>query len=389
MKSSPAGTRLRVAIFVDMLSDYGRGILVGMSSYVRAHASWSIFGDPERVAAPVAQLADWRGDGIIAQLYQPELIRAVRRTRIPVVNVSEYLPGVDLPAALPDNVAVGRLAAEHFLERGYESFGYCGFAGHHYSEVRRRSFAATIEATGRQCESFESPPPQEQPEAWESRRGELADWLSALAKPAAVLGCNDARARHVADACERAGLRVPEDVAILGVDNDELVCELSNPPLSSIDVSSEQVGYEAAAVLDRLMRGEPPPPRPIRVPPVGVVTRRSSDALAIADADVSAAIRFIHDHSREPITVDEVVSATTTSRRVLERRFRNLLGRTIGEELAAARLARAKQLLIHTDLPTPDVAARCGFNYVQQFNALFRRQVGITPTAFRRQYRKR
>lgn len=381
----------RVAVFVDMLSAYGREVLIGINRYTRTHGPWVIYGDPERIVAPISEVGKWGGDGVIAHVYQPRMRRQLQRMGLPVVNVSQYLGESVFPSVLPDNAAVGRLAAEHLLERGFRHFAYCGFRRHRYGELRGEAFARRVIEAGYASERFDTDPPQERPEQWEARQAELAAWVGSLPRPVGVFCCNDARARHVAQVCHRAGVRVPEELALVGADDDELVCEMSNPPLSSVDVSAEQVGYEAAALLGRMMAGAsaPSPDSPMLLAPAGVVTRRSSDVLAIDDAAVVASMRFIRDHASEPINVEDVLGVAHVSRRVLERRFRAMLGRTVGQEIANVRLDRAKGLLIDSDLPAPDVAERCGYTYVQQFNAMFKRRTGMTPTAWRRQFRVR
>jgi LacI family transcriptional regulator len=377
---------------MDMTGGYGRAVLAGISQYTRSHTAWSMWGDPERVAVPIDDLPRWRGDGIIAMIWQEKLRDALATLTCPIVNVASFLPGLARPSVISDNIAVGKLAAKYFAERGYRSFAYCGFAGHHYSEVRGKTFAKAVEDMGFACEQFHGDAPQAGPGPghWDERQAELSAWAQSLRRPTGMLCCNDVRARHVTQACLGSTVRIPEDLAILGVDNDELVCELSNPPLSSIVLAPEQVGYEAARILDGMMNGgRTPSGEPVNIPPRGVVTRRSSDILAITDSTVADAVRFIHDHAAEPIGVDDVVAAVPASRRVLERRFRDALGRTIGQEICNARIDRAKRLLIHSDVPAPDVANGCGFQYVQQFNAMFKRVTGVTPTAFRRQYRQR
>ena len=391
-RGSATGGEPRVAVFVDMLSEYGRDILGGVSDYIRTHRPWVVFGDPERVVAPVQRMSEWDGDGIIAHVGDPALLESIRASGLPVVNVSSMLlveggeGGTPFASVLPDNAAVARLAAEHLLDRGFQAFGFCGFTGHPYSVLRGRAFERRLEEAGHACSFYESRPPQEAGQ-WDRLQAELAEWVASLPKPTAIMGCNDARTRHVAQVCHAASIRVPEDVALIGADNDELVCEMSNPPLSSVDLSAQRVGYEAAALLERLMAGETPPPTPLIVPPAGVVVRRSSDILAIADPDVADALRFIHERFAKQIGVDDVVAVTSVSRRVLERRFAEHLQSTIHKRIAAARLARAKALLIHTDLPAADVADRCGFGYVQQFNTLFKREQGMTPTRYRREHR--
>jgi LacI family transcriptional regulator len=379
----------RVGIFVDMLSAFGREVLNGINAYVRSHDPWLIFGDPERIVAPLQDIAHWGGDGVIAQAWTPELREQLRHLNVPSVNVSHHRSDEIVSSVLADSLQIGALAARHLLERGFRQFGYCGFTGHRYSELRAEGFLAELQRHDCTCEVFDGVPPQAEPEQWDRRQAELAAWVGALRRPAGVMCCNDVRARHVAQVCLNIGVRVPEEMALVGVDNDRLVCEMSDPPLSSVNVAADQVGYEAAALLSRLMAGRPAPATPLLIAPRGIIARRSTDVLAIDDPIVAQAVRFIRDHAAEPISVDDVVAAVPLSRRVLERRFRKFLNRTAGDEIGHARIDRAKQLLTQSDTAIPEVARRSGFNYVQQFNTMFKKFTGLTPTTYRRQFRLR
>jgi LacI family transcriptional regulator len=346
-----------------------------------------MYGDHERVIMPIEDYSHWKGDGVIVQHLRPEIQPLVAGVAWPVINVSDHAAADRFVSVIPDNAEIGRLAARHFFERGFRNFGYCGFAGANHSKVRGDSFAAEATSLGCSCAQIEGAGWQLEPQRWPERHAEIAAWIRALPRPAGVFCCNDIRARHVAQICADIGVRVPEELALLGVDNDELVCEMGSVAISSIDLAAAEVGYQAAAMLDQLAEGAPRPASPVLVHPAAIVTRRSSDMLAIADSAVVETLRYIHEHAQEPIGVEEIARAATIGRRVLERRFKSALGRTIGQQLASARINRAKQLLTQSDLPAPLIAERCGFRYVQQFNATFRRVVSMTPTAYRRQFR--
>ncbi len=380
-------SRRVVAIFVDLPSAYGRGLLRGISRYAQLHGSWEMYGDHERIIMPIEDRSHWRGDGVIVQHMRPEIEALVSHDAWPVINVSDHGAADRFVSVIPDHAEIGRLAARHFYERGLRDLGYCGFSGHNYSRVRGDGFAAEAASKGCSCTQIEGEGWQWEPQRWPERRAEIAAWIRTLPRPAGVFCCNDIRARHVAQICADIGVRVPEEIALLGVDNDELVCEMGSVPLSSIDLAAAEVGYQAAAMLDRLADGAPRPASPVLVPPVGVVTRRSSDVLAIADADVAEAVRYIREHAHEPMDVEQVVRTLAIGRRALERRFRSILGLTIAQQIAATRISKARQLLIHSNLAAPLIANRCGFRYVQQFNATFKRTVSMTPTAYRRQFR--
>lgn len=382
MNTSP-----RVAIFVDMLGGYGRAVLAGIASYVRTHKPWTISGNPERAVAPIRDLRHWDGDGIIAQAYTPGMAALLREITIPTVNVSQRLPRSEVPSVLCDDDAVGRMGAKYLVDRGFRNFGFAGFAGHRYSVQRAAGFVAELREAGFVCHAYESSPVEMARGRWRSELQRLGQWISGLPKPTAVMCCNDVRARHVAQVCLDNSLRVPEEIALLGADNDELICEMSNPPLSSVDLRVKTIGYAAAELLDAMMNGAAKPTTPTLIPPAGIVTRVSSDVLAIDDTDVAAALRFIRENAFRTITIDEVVAATGSGRRQLERRFARSLNRTIGAQVTLAHIERARQLLIDTDLNTTEVASRCGYRYLQQFNEMFRRHTGFTPARFRKRYR--
>jgi LacI family transcriptional regulator len=376
-----------IAILITLEAGYSRDVMHGISRYIRTHTPRIVYGGPEQVFAAASDIAKWPGDGIIAHIATRAILEALRNIRIPVVNVSQGIANLGIPSVLPDNAVVGQLAAEHLLGRGFRHFAFCGLRGRRFSAVRGQAFAETAEQAGFACARFDGDQPSSRPRQDDPCLAELAQWVRNLPKPVGIMACNDVRAWHITRVCADMGLHIPEEVALVGADNDALMCEMSNPPLSSVDVSAEQVGYQAAALLARLMDGAAPPRAPLLVPPRGVVVRRSSDILAIPDPLVAQAVRFIHDHVHQVIDVEDVVGTVPLSRRALERRFRTLLDQTIYQTITAARLDRAKQLLILSDAPTSAVAEQVGFSYVQQFNTIFKRATSLTPRAYRRRFR--
>jgi len=329
-------------------------------------------------------------DGVIAEVVDPQVAERLRGLPCPVVNVASRLPPGLLPSVTVDNDAIGRLGARHLYESGHSRFAFAGIAGHRYSDERCDAFVNELQRLGRTDVALfgrhDDSPRDEPPKA---DFAALEQWVRGHPHPIGVMACNDFRARHVAQLAARAGIRVPEDIVVVGADNDELQCELSDIPLSSIDVALECVGYEAAVLLDRLMAGDPEPAGPLRVPPIGVVARRSSDVLAIDDADVAAAVAFIREHAHEHIEVEDVLEKVHVSRRTLERRFNEALGRTPRAEIRRAHIERARKLLTETDLPMPDVARGAGLPNAERLSVVFKREVGQTPTAYRRQFRLR
>lgn len=373
--------RPQVALLIETSNAYARGLLQGIVRYIREHRPWSFhLMEQGRGEDPAPWLAAWRGDGIIARIETPPIARAVRRAGLPTVDVSAARLLPEVPWVETDDAAIARLAADHLLERGFRHFAFCGDARFNWSRWREGHFRARIEAAGHHLHRHEASAGARDPAA---EIAALRRWLLELPKPVGILAAYDSRGERVLDACRGAGLAIPDEVAVLGVDNDELLCELASPPLSSVMPNTLRTGYEAAALLDRMMRGEAVRPVAHLIPPVGVVARQSTDVLALEDRAVAQAVRFIREHACEGIKVSDVLQGVTLSRRVLEQRFRRLLGRTPREEILQVRLARVKQLLTETDLTLYQVAERTGFEHVEYLSVVFKRETGRTPRQFR------
>jgi LacI family transcriptional regulator len=375
-----------VALMVETSLASGRDILRGIARYVREHGPWSITHEARSLEELVpAWLPKWQGDGIIARVQNRRVAAAVAATRLPAVDVLGIAPGVRLPLVHVDDEAIATAAAAHLLERGFRHFGYVGIGGENWSRRRQDAFARRVRSRGHGCRVLEVR--RYARETWEEQEERLTAWVRALPKPAGVMVCSDQRGPQVLEACRRAGAAVPDQVAVIGVDDDEPLCEVADPPLSSVHPDHRRVGYAAAALLDRLMRGARAPRRPLLLPPRGIVARPSTDVLAIEDPDVAAAVHFIRDRACDGIQVDDVVAHVPMSRSVLQRRFRALLGRTIHDEILDARLKRARMLLAETRLPVSAVAEKAGFNHPEYLGVVFRSREGTTPGAYRRRLR--
>ena len=371
-------------------------MLRGISRYARAHGPWSLHvveGDFEQVAP---QMAIWGCSGIVAYIPQKRIDEAVIDAAAPTVaicltdeqrhptNPLSRLSDVCFDAA---DQMVGKLAAEHFQQRQIRSFAYVGQDEVTWSERRERAFRAQVNAMGFDTKVYRHPA-QQRDSDWQPSQAILIDWLISLPKPVGVLACNDAWGRQVLESCRLAGLRVPDQVAVLGVDNDAVFCEMADPPLSSVALDSEGAGYEAAELLDGIIRGRVRKSRRVFVKAMGIVTRGSTEVITVDDRDVEAALEFIHREPAQNVSVADVAKAVAMSRRALERRFRSVLGRTILEEIQRTRLERARKLLLETRYPISQVAELSGFGTTNWFIQFFQQRVGKSPSRISRRGRQ-
>lgn len=378
-----------VALIIETATSFGRASLRGVSEHNRAVQPWLCYVGPGSATEFPAGLTDWRGDGIIASVVSVELAERLEQMELPVVNISGAMEGLPFPEVWADDRAIGSMVADHFLARGFRRFAYFGFPERCYSNRRRDGFTAQVEAAGYDCETF-WPPIPDGPihESWQRHRRETSEWVRSLGKPTAVMTVDDVQGHTLVEVCRQAGVMVPEEVAIVGVDNDDVLCRLTEPPLSSVDTGAETRGYEAAALLHRMMAGEPAPDETKLVPPRGVISRQSSDVLAIDDPNLAMAVRFIHDRADRPVKVEDILNHVPVSRRLLEQRFVETFGRSPADEIRRVHLERAKLLLAGTDWPVAEVARKSGFTSAKSLSDIFRRHVEETPTDYRRLHRR-
>ncbi len=384
--------RLRhVALIIDAAKPYDRKIIQGVATYVHQRANWSLYVEED----PLHKLPDfktWGGHGVIANFDARKVAEAVSHLKTPVVGVGGgfgwYDPKSRIPYFLPDNESIARMAFDHLVNQGFRRLAFYGFQRtriNRWSEERARVFQQCAQQRGIPCATYSGH--HGRARRWRDLQRELAAWLDSLEKPVGLMACNDARARHVLEACRTLGVRVPEEVAVMGVDNDEMICELTTPTLTSIEQGARRLGYEAAALLDRLMQGRRVKRLRYPIPPVDIVTRRSTDALAIDDEELADAVAFIRQHACEGIQVHDVVRQVAISRSTLENRFKELVGRSVHAEIRRVQLQRAKHLVAASNVPLKHVASQCGFRSVQYMTVLFSRHLGQTPAEHRREAR--
>ena len=332
----------------------------------------------------------WEGDGILAWLSAgDDLAEFVQQAKKPTVDFSFFRPNLKYPRVLEDHAHAAELVAEHFLSRGFEHFIFYSEESNWAYEERGAGFVKALKRSGRSCNWIRW---HQSPEfragrgldQWRRQRQWLINQLKQSPKPVGVFAANDEHALDVLESCENAGIAVPEAVAIVGADNYLLAPGAMQTPISSVDTNLEVLGYRGAALLDELMKGRKPPEAPIRVPASGVVTRKSSDLLAVNHKGVANSLRFILEHFHEPINLSDLVAAAAMSRRGLHKAFMEHLGRTPGQELQRLRIERARRLLSGTDHKMEDLAIMCGYQSANSLYVAFRQATGVSPAEFRK-----
>ncbi len=377
-----------------------RELLRGILQFVHLHGPWAVHliegrDGEQKLLHPAA----WGCTGLIVDLSDRYNAARLLEAHVPTIitNPTDDVLSPSNPLSLSrisrvecDNAPIGNCAAEYFLERKFRHFAFIGQVNMAtWSEQRCNAFCARLAREGFACAVYPRLTLSARKD-FAAEQAHLCDWLNRLPKPVAILAANDVRARQVLDSCLKAGLAVPQDVAVLGVDNDEMLCETTNPQLSSIQMSTEQAGFEAARALDAMMRGAPHRKRRQAIITYGfshLVTRRSTDTIQIADAMVARAIEFIRINAGITVTVDDLTRHLHVSRRSLETRFKAVMGRTVYAEIMRVRLQRVQTQLLTSSMTVEAIAETCGFGHASHLGTVFRQHFGMTMTAYRRQTR--
>lgn len=385
----------KIALLIETSRGYGRGLLRGITKYSRLYGPWHFHLTPGDFEQILPRMKEWGGDGIIARVMDERTAKLILRMELPAIllDVPEEVKAKPGEGAMfvemaSDSAGAARMVAESLLEKQFRHFAFVGYHGQVWSEIRRRAFCERVGEAGFTVAEYRVPVRGGKPLRWEKEEEHLRRWLAGLPRPVGVMACNDQRGREVLEACELAGIAVPEEMAVIGVDNDDLLCEVSYPPLSSVALNAVQGGFLAARALDEMMQGRRPELSRITVEPLRVVQRRSSEAVAIDDPDIAQALQYIHTQPVDTLAIQDVVEHLAVSRRALELRFKKLLGRTILQEIQKVRLARAKHLLQETDLPIPRISEVVGFATASYFIQVFRAETGLTPAKYRMSVRE-
>lgn len=410
-------SRRSVALLIETSNGHGRGLLDGVVAYVKELADWSVYlTEQERGAVPPNWLKNWCGDGIIARIETDDIADQLRGLHVPIVDLSATRHVKGIPWTSTDDSAIAALGVQHFMDRGFHNLAYCGDPGFAWSNLRRDRYRELTLAAERKFFEYQSTHRYDPLFDWEQEKTRLGHWLTTLPRPVAIMACYDFQAQQVLDACRQSRIAVPESVAVLGVDDDRLICELAEPSLSSIIQDTHATGYEAARLLDEMMDAQLTASRPqhpsnnhhslgrsnyprdkslsklttttdppLLTKPLGIMVRESTDTLAIDDHEISEALQYIRRHAHANIRVADVLKTLSLSRRSLEHRFKKLVGRTPHEEIQRVRLNSVKRLLSETELSIAAIAERSGYEHGEYMTAVFRRVTGLTPTEYRRE----
>jgi LacI family transcriptional regulator len=360
-------------------------MLKGIAHYERTHHGWDSFLDDEARAQTDARwLSSKQWDGVISRHTTADFAHACTELKLPLIDLNDCPPFPGVPKLRPDNIGIGHLGAEHFIERGYHHFGFSGFANDGWSCERRDGFVEALALAGHTCHMHDVDYPGDLTPIWDAKQiATMSAWLKKLPKPVSVMACNDMRALEVLGAAQSAGMLVPEEVAVLGANNDSIRCELAYPPLSSVVTNAFQSGYQSAELLAQLINGQKPENYERRIEALGVITRPSSDILAINDKNVALALSFIRENASKGITVEEVLKHAFASRSQLEKKFRHFLGRSPQAEIRRVQVAKIKQLLLETDYPLKKIAELTGFEHVEYLSVVFKRLTTESPGRYR------
>lgn len=374
----------RVALLVETTRTYTRELLAGVRRYVASHGPWSCFLELRALeSGPPPWLKRWDGDGILTRTFTQEMADVIAATGVPAVELRATVLDSSLPFVGMDNRLIGQMVADHFFERGYRNFAAYSLHTERFFEQRVQNFVATVGARGGIC-SILPENTSDHAADWERGQARLVAWLDALPKPVGIFAANDQLGVRLLDACQRAGIAVPEEVAVVGAENEEALCAFASPPLSSVRFDGATVGFAAAELLARMMRGGPRPPPETLFPPKGIVVRASSDEYVINDRLVAHAARLIREHAANGFNVDDLCRKLNASRSTLDRRMKAALNRTPKDEILRVRFREVERLLRETDLTIEAIAAQTGFAHSHYLQSAFKVARGVTPGEFRR-----
>ncbi|MBI9017722.1 MAG: DNA-binding transcriptional regulator [Phycisphaerae bacterium] len=379
----------KVVLFLESSRQYGRDLISGIAQYSLLHGPWTFYKEDTFYCRQHSKINDfswikrWGADGIITRDFQE--IHKLKDLGLPIIAVEAFQEAIsDIVEIVSDHKQIGVLACDYFMSHGFHNFAYCGFQDMPWSMRRAESFADAIGKKEYKVDIFNSK--SQRLTNWDKEYPILIDWLKSLPKPVAILCCNDDRGNDIIEACKTAGLKVPYEVAVLGVDNDQQVCDLTNPPLSSITLSTQKAGYLAAEALDRLISGQKVQTANIQVKVLGVHSRQSTDSMAIDDRQVAQALHYINQNDKKLIQVSDVLEAVGCSRKGLDQKFQRCLGHSVFAEIRRMRIQNICNMLSNTNISISEIALKLGYNDADHIARFFKQEKDITPMEYRKKF---
>lgn len=373
----------RVTLLIETSRAFGRDLLTGIAKYSKLHGPWSFFREPRGLKSAIPHLEKWEADGIIMR--NTPISKKLLDFNLPVITVLHYQEKASkLPTVQTDSEGIAILAAKHLMNRGFNNFAFCGFSDLDWSIERQNSFSRYLEKLGYKVINYLP----KKNVSMQKEQSNISKWLSELPKPIGVMACNDDRGQHVLEACKLAEINVPEEIAVIGVDNDTLICDLCDPPLTSIALNTVDAGYKSAKLMDKLMSGEKMKGQIILVSPTHVVRRQSTDIFAINDQNIINALSFIKENFKNKISVSDIIKVTSLSRRSFENRFHKIIGRSIMEEVRRQRVEQITKLLIETDMSISEIASTFNFTEIEHISRYFKKEKHISMREFRKRLKR-
>ena len=382
--------RYRVALWIESSMASGRQVLNGIAEYLHQTNFWSIYFEPGHYAQNIFPdwLKHWHGDGILARIRNRKVAKMLRELGVPIVDLMGDLSSLGIPSVVVDHQKIAELAANHLWECRFRTFGFCGIRGAEWPKLRQEYFSEEIARFDCKLHTYWLPMRNNKTWSSNAERKRLSQWMLNLPKPVGIMACNDMAGQRVLEACRQAGVMVPEEAAVIGVDNDEAFCNISDPMLSSVVAGHEQVGFHGAELLDHLMQGKSPPCEPMVVGLPNLIVRQSTDVQTIEDRDLVVALRFIRENACSSIGVKDIANHVALSYSTLNRRFHHFLSRSINDEITRVRIERVCKLLTETQLTLSQIARVTGFANHEYLGTLFKSKMGTTPGQFRDKLRR-